>query len=172
MPIVPGDGLPIPISYHLVLSQTKPTLPPWEILQNKSSAVSESSQLFRKAHRTKRSQPLQSVCDDVGEWVALTHSKDIYDYDVEVLQGISVGGVRMDQYFYETRCIREHVACAGIDTKRFESQCNNKYIWTYGYVRNNSSEEGWRQIRIKGSCNCAIRERPADGPSVSLLDFM
>ena len=64
----------------------------------------------------------------------------------------------VNQYFYETVCSRNihKRPCLGIDTSKYESTCELKYVWAYAQVRNTFGKLGWNFIKIRGSCNCAL----------------
>ena len=101
----------------------------------------------------------EPVCKSVSEWVERTTAEDIWGNTVVVLQKINVGGVLMDQYFYETFCEVEETTCTGIDTRQYNSVCSSQHVWAYAKVRTRDGEEGWAIIKVRGSCNCSLFKR-------------
>nr|AMZ00106.1 neurotrophin [Platynereis dumerilii] len=122
--------------------------------------------------RSKRSLDFVHVpvCDSVSEWVERHEARNMWGHKVEVLQEIDIGGARVNQYFYETKCREEKSACVGIDTQQFYSVCKNKHVWAYAKIRTSAGDEGWNLIKIPGSCNCALFKKKVR--RVSLLDLL
>lgn len=111
----------------------------------------------------------QSVCDSRKQWVMKETAIDTNGANVTVVQRISVNGMRINQYFYETTCLQENCQCRGIDTDRYSSKCENKYIWAYAKVRDNYGTVAWNLIKLGGSCGCSITELTVD-PDQSIWD--
>ena len=180
-------------SPRVVLSAHKPLLPPVALLEPPDDdmddfalaavAISRNSTENTESHdsnegqgrskgRSKRSLDFVHVpvCDSVSEWVERTEARNMWGHKVEVLQEIDIGGARVNQYFYETKCREEKSACVGIDTQQFFSVCKNKHVWAYAKIRTISGDEGWNLIKIPGSCNCALFKKKVK--RISLLDLL
>ncbi|CAH1799665.1 unnamed protein product [Owenia fusiformis] len=125
-----------------------------------TSAVKRKNKNRNKRDRRKRSKRRDMsvpVCTSSSRWVQRTDAEDMWGNSVKVAQHIPSGNSMINQYFYETFCRRQEPApCYGIDSERFDSLCENKYIWTYARIINSFGEEGWNLIKIRGSCNCAL----------------
>ena len=143
-------------------SARKPTLPPWPVATSYDASNMTSPR--HAGDRTKRNaaNALVPACDSVSEWVQLSQVEDIWGNTLSVLQQIEVGGAIVNQFFYETFCQRADGsavgACRGIDSTRYTSTCVNKYVWTYAKVTNRHGEVDWSLVRVRGSCNCALRQ--------------
>lgn len=121
--------------------------------------------------RIRRSLPehmdhlVRPVCESISEWVRKYEAEDMWGNTFTVLQEIDVGGTRVNQFFYETRCRRSNPnhstppSCTGIDNERFSSMCLEKYIWVYAKVVDNDGNIGWTLVKNAGSCNCGVVAR-------------
>ncbi len=183
-PVTPMGGRDLEqFSSRVSLSQVKPMVPPVSLSLNEDMerlafiAVEIDNNNNNKSeqhHRDRRSLSeyvYTSVCDSVSEWVEKMDAKDMWGNHVQVLQEIDIGGgVRVNQYFYETRCRQEKTACIGIDTHNYFSVCENKYVWAYAKVATRRQEVGWSLIKIRGSCNCALFKRKSK--TVDIMDMI
>ena len=159
---VKKEHSPIYLSDYVVLSPTIPEMPPWYIIQSDSHEKLEKSQKYGSKRRTKRTSGMDAdsislpACQGVSGWVQRSEADDMWGNTVRVAQNLDIGGARVNQYFYETFCYQENYSCRGIDTTKYKSACQNKYIWAYAKTIDSAGEEGWNLVKIRGSCNCAL----------------
>ena len=151
-----GDFNPKHTSSRTTFSTEEPSSPPWDTMD---TTPRRRRHLREKKETTHpREHHHVHVCDQVSGWVVLDYAEDSWGNNVTIVQEIDVGGVRVNQFFYETRCREERNPCTGIDTSKYRSQCRNKYSWVYANVYHGNTI-GWRFIRISSSCNCALQKR-------------
>ena len=138
-------------SIYVQFASKMPAAPPW-------TPPSDSLELNRTRRSTNRTTHhiRTSVCDSISRWVAKTTADDMWGNTVNVVQKIDVNGARMNQYFFETHCVREHCQCRGIDTTQYNSKCESKHIFAYAKVVDSVGTEGWNLIKLRGSCSCSI----------------
>lgn len=126
----------------------------------------------RRSHRTVHYESPISSCTDYSDWVQVSQSLNQWEQPVIVLPYIEIKGRTMQQYFYETNCVREESSCVGIDKRHYKSECVTKKILTYAYVRHpTTGEESWSYIKINGSCNCKL-QRKVRHVSRNILDVL
>ena len=157
---------------RVAFSKEKPHLPPWPLDEAMATGLSRLElAMLGKQNRTSYHRAKRDIagmfgypaCQSDSEWTLKIRARDIFNQEVYVLQDIDVGGIRVNQYIYETRCRHVDSACRGIDTRRYSSSCKNNYISTYARVRNLRGEEGWHMIRIRGYCNCVLTKKSTYG---------
>ncbi|XP_013383104.1 brain-derived neurotrophic factor [Lingula anatina] len=103
------------------------------------------------------------VCDVISRWNPKTEAIDMAGNVVTVVQKISVGNSVVNQFFYERSCAHEERYCKGIDSKKFESQCETRNMYGYAKVRDRYGTEGWGRIAIPGGCECVFYQKDPFG---------
>ena len=144
------------VSPRTTFSSHPPTSPPSEL--QSSSTGSRHRRHDRHGSRSYHGID-QHVCQQVEGWVVLDTVQDTYGNNFTVVPQFDIGGVQVNQFFYETKCTSEHQSCHGIDASQYKSQCRNKYSYVYAYVYLRDGHQGWKQVKMKTSCNCVIQRR-------------
>jgi len=159
--------------WSVVQSQPSTTAAPDDANRTTSSPRSDGGdEIHPESRRQRRSAAagelashpahLQPVCASVSAWVQRSHAEDRWGNRVTVLQEIDNGSYRVNQYFYETRCLRSNGngRCAGINSALYESVCYERHVWAYAKVAGYSrSGDGWTLVKIRAACNCGLVPR-------------
>lgn len=148
-------------SIYVRFASAAPETPPWVTLDNFISDRAKRSLNISSNPHVRR-----SVCESVSQWVEKTEAEDMWGNRLRVLQQISVGNTRINQYFFETFCATEGCACEGIDTTRYTSNCGNKHIWAYAKTVDSIGNQGWNLIKLRGSCTCTITPKQNEFQSI------
>ncbi|XP_022105962.1 neurotrophin-3-like isoform X2 [Acanthaster planci] len=159
------NNIPTYVSDLVVFSPVKPANPPWSpeaVLRTEANEVTDRH--HRERRSTTQGEPYRAVCEPDPGWVKKTWVYDLFGNNVTVINEITTSdGMRAKQWFFQTTCKRTQGAteapqpCAGIDSRLYESECEEKRSFVYAVVRTDIGEEGWQWVIIPTSCNCAFR---------------
>lgn len=171
------------VSHHVAFSVEEPVRPPWDWNSNMDEIqfkdLDETSEFYHlrpiyvskeniRMRRRVRSESLRhslsesypkSTCGSFPYWTTLRRAEIVSGENVTVVETFPVGGRRVHQYFYVTKCAKDKSPCFGIDTHRFNSVCANTRLWVKARIINNGGHEDWSYIAIDGSCTCRLTEK-------------
>ncbi|XP_038049000.1 neurotrophin-3-like isoform X2 [Patiria miniata] len=166
------NEIPTYVSDLVVFSPVKPANPPWspEAVRGAETTNEVTERHVRDKRSTTQGEPYRAVCEPDSNWMEKTWAYDILGNNVTVVNEITTSdGTQMKQWFFQTTCKRTQGApttpqtCAGIDSRMYESECEEKRSFVYAVVRTARGEQGWNWVTISTSCNCAFR--PVRNPS-------